>query len=300
MFGGKAVLCAINKRITIESKLVKSPTIKIISDLGTVEISKYASIKKIKPVFRPIFYIAQKTLREFDSESGLKISITSEFPSGVGLGSSSACCVAAVSSISGLFTRYSKKKILQFAIEAEKTVFSGTSGADSTICTYGGVIEYKKNGTIKKINLKSRLQLLVINSKIIHSTSRVVSKVRQFKDQNQRVFSVLYKSESELIEDALKSLKKKNLKNLGRKMLKNQEYLDTIGVSNKNLNLILETVSERAFGAKITGAGDGGCVIALVDRTNKNSVINALQSHGYEYFLTQIDTCGVKQRTIDE
>ena len=70
--------------------------------------------------------------------SGIIIKIDSEIPSGVGLGSSSACCVAAAASIMNLFEKTSREKILQMSIDAEKTIFPNTSGADCNVCTYGG------------------------------------------------------------------------------------------------------------------------------------------------------------------
>ena len=76
--------------------------------------------------------------------NGVEITIDSDIPIGVGLGSSSACCVAAAASISGLFKELSSEEILNLSIEAEKTIFPDTSGADCTVCTYGGMIVYDK------------------------------------------------------------------------------------------------------------------------------------------------------------
>ena len=85
------------------------------------------------------------------------MTINSDIPIGVGLGSSSACCVAAAASISGLveegsgaglasmqMKKLSSEDIVEISIEAEKTIFPDTSGADCTVCTYGGMIVYDK------------------------------------------------------------------------------------------------------------------------------------------------------------
>ena len=292
VYGGKAILCAIDKRITVESELVDSATIKIESDLGTVTISKSESIKNVDSKFRPVFFIAQKILQQ--SNLGIRISIKSEIPSGVGLGSSSACCVAAARSISGLFKKTSKEEILKLALEAEKTVFENASGADTTSCTYGGIMEYTKNGT-KNIDVIPNFYLVIANSKIIHSTSDVVSRVKQFKETHAEEFSLLCINEASLIEEAINSLNRNDLKKLGEKMLVNQTYLHKIGVSNESLDAMIDSAKSVSYGAKITGAGDGGCIVALVDDSNLRATLDALSK--YECFSTKIDSIGVKEIT---
>jgi mevalonate kinase len=229
----------------------------------------------------------------FKHSGGIEITIDSDIPSGVGLGSSSACCVAAAGSISGLFTKYSKDEILNLAIEAEKTIFKDTSGADCTVCTYGGIMEYDKKRGFKKINTISELCFVIANSKIPHSTKRVVSKVKEFKEQNEKKFSELCEKEARLIEEVKIALKSHDMKLLGDAMIKNQKFLDQIGVSNEILHKLLEEANKTSFGSKITGAGDGGCIIALVDESNLENTLQNLQSKNHECFSVQIDSKGL-------
>lgn len=296
VYGGKAILCSIDRRITVESEMVNTNTIEIISELGTIKTSKEEPIKTIDSKFRPMVFIAQKILNEFNSKSGLKISIRSEIPSGVGLGSSSACCVAAASSISSLFTNYSRDEISKIALEAERTVFEKASGADTNICTFGGIMEYTKQGT-NHLDLSPKFQLVIANSKIVHSTSEVVSRVKQFREKQESVFSLLCQNESSLIEEALDALKRNDLNTIGGKMLVNQTHLQKIGVSNQTLDTMITLVNGISYGAKITGAGDGGCIITLVDDSNLEKTLNALEK--YECFVTKIDTLGVEQEHKD-
>ncbi|MGQ0606753.1 MAG: mevalonate kinase [Candidatus Nitrosotenuis sp.] len=297
VYGGKAILCSIDRRITVESKLVNSDSIEIISELGDIKTSKEESIRDVDSKFRPIVFIAQKVLRQFNSKLGLRISIRSEIPAGVGLGSSSACCVAAASSISGLFTNYSKEEILKLAIEAEKTVFENASGADTSICTYGGIMEYTKQGT-KSLDLKPKFQLVIANSKMTHSTGEVVSRVKQFREKQDGVFSLLCQNESSLIEVALDALKRNDLRTIGEKMLVNQAHLQKIGVSNHILDAMINSVGSISYGAKITGAGDGGCIVALVDDSNLKKTLDILGK--YECFATKIDMLGIEQKIVKD
>ncbi len=294
VYGGKAILCAIDKRITVESEMTKTNNIEIESGLGKLVIPKSDSYKNADSVFRPLVYIAQKMLEKFHSKAGMRIRVSSEFPSGVGLGSSSACCVAAAGSISSLFENHTKEEILKIAIDAERTIFENTSGADCTACTYGGILEYSKDGQIKKLEIVPKLELVVANSGIIHSTSKVVSMVKHFKDGKPEIFSSLCILEVNLIEDALDALQKNDLVKLGKLMIQNQEFLEKIGVSNDILNSMISLVKDASYGAKLTGAGDGGCIIALADKSNLKKTLNALAKK-YECFSAKIDTNGLEQ-----
>ena len=102
---------------------------------------------------------------------------------GVGLGSSSACCVASAAAILGLFSETSKERVLELAIEAEKIIFQNTSGADCTVCTYGGIMEYDKKNKFKKIESEPNFHLVIANSNIKHSTELVVAGVKRFGEE---------------------------------------------------------------------------------------------------------------------
>ena len=64
-------------------------------------------------------------------------------------------------------------------------------------------------------------------------------------------------------------------------MLKNQEYLETIGISNEKLRSMIELAQKSSFGAKITGAGGGGCIIALTDESNLEKMIEQFKKGHY-------------------
>ena len=142
--GTKAILAAIDKRVTVTSSFTEDKTVKINSELGTIEVPISSSHEEVKSEFKPFVFLANKIINFNQNVNGLEITINSDIPIGVGLGSSSACCVAATASISGLFKEVSSEENLKMSIKAEKTIFPDTSGADCTVCTYGGIIEYDK------------------------------------------------------------------------------------------------------------------------------------------------------------
>lgn len=293
VYGKKAILASIDKRVTVISEKKSENIISVKSNLGQLIKPVTESINKINSPLKPFFYIAKEMVKKFNFEGGINIVVESDIPSGVGLGSSSACCVAGAASISNLFTKLSKEDIIDLAIKAEQTIFKDTSGADCTVCTHGGIIEYDKQKGFKKINSESELTLVIVNSGQIHSTSVTVSKVKKFKEKNEEKFSALCEKEDLLVENIKKSLVKNDLMAIGKSMTENQNYLEEIGISNDKIREMIILAGNSAYGAKITGAGDGGCIIALVDATNLDDTLKNLQMKNYECFSVKIDSKGL-------
>ena len=294
--GTKAILAAIDKRVTVTSTFTENKTIKVNSQLGTIEVPISSSHEEVKSEFRPFVYLANKIINSEQNASGLEITIDSDIPIGVGLGSSSACCVAAAASISELFNELSSEEILKMSIEAEKTIFPDTSGADCTVCTYGGMIEYP---SVEKIDNTFDLNLLIANSMIPHNTKNSVEKVNKFKENDEERFSQLCDLETKLIDEVITAMKNNDATTFGLKMSENQKYLEEIQISNDTLRDMISSLKEISLGTKITGAGDGGCIIALVKDENMDKV-TALLPKDKEYFSAKIDTKGVVWSTIEE
>ena len=294
--GTKAILAAIDKRVTVTTTFTENKTIKINSELGTIEVQISSSHEEVKNEFRPFVYLANKIINSDQNVSGLEITIDSDIPIGVGLGSSSACCVAAVASICGLFKELSSEEILGMSIEAEKTIFPDTSGADCAVCTYGGMIEHP---SIEKIDNTFDLNLLIANSMIPHNTKNSVEKVNKFKENDEERFSQLCDLETKLIDEVITAMKNNDATTFGLKMSENQKYLEEIQVSNDTLRGMISSLKEISLGTKITGAGDGGCIIALVKDENMDKV-PALLPKDKECFSAKIDTKGVVWSTIEE
>ena len=336
---------AINKRATVTSSFTEDKTIKVNSELGTLEVPISSSHEEVKSEFRPFVYLANKMIDSNQNVNGLEITIDSDIPVGVGLGSSSACCVAATASIYGLveegsgrgeaslqIKKLSSEEIVEISIEAEKTIFPDTSGADCTVCTYGGMIVYDKINGIEKIdNTKYKikdfetvtdLNFIIANSMIPHSTKISVERVKKFKENNEEDFSTLCRYVTNLISGVLHELKNEDSEDglgfegdLSLAMMSNQQFLSRIGVSNATLNSMLSALRSNSdsfdahghggaglLTAKITGAGDGGCVIALVE--DRDGIVGrlakarAVLGKDKECFSAKIDTKGVVWNTI--
>ena len=291
VYGGKAILCAINKRVSVTAEKIKGEKISIKSNIGNLELEPNKLISEINSPLKPFYYLANKIIEK--QNTGIEITVESDIPLGVGLGSSSACCVAGAAAISRLFEKTSKEEILELAIEAEKTIFENTSGADCTVCTYGGIMEYDKENGFEKIESEPNFHLVIANSNIEHSTESIVARVREFKEIDETRFATLCNNESKLVKDVLGLLKENNIKEIGDKAIQNQEYLETIGISNDKLREMIQIGQNKSFGAKITGAGGGGCIFALTDESNLDQTMNQFKEKNYDCFSVKIDFKGL-------
>ena len=266
VYENTAILGAINKYATVTTEKTNTDNILISSSLGQSSMKKDEDVSNVEKKFRPFFYIAKQVIEKNNFDKGITIKIESDIPIGAGLGSSSACCVAAAASILNLFNITDEKEVLELAINAEKTIFPNTSGADCTVSVSGGIIEYQKEKGFSKIETENEFNFIIIDSEQVHSTDKVVERVRKFKENNSDVFTELCSEEERLITKALDSMKKNDLETIGKCMAQNQMFLEQIGVSNDELLSITKEIEKITFGAKITGAGDGGCIIALTKK----------------------------------
>ena len=291
--GTHAVVCAINKRVSVTSETNDTAAISIESSLGKSAIPITEEVETVEKKFRPFFFIAKEVISDHNFKNGINIKIESDIPIGAGLGSSSACCVAGAASISNLFSKPDISQILDMSIDAERTIFPKTSGADCTVSALGGIIEYQKESDPKSIKTEHDFDFVVVNSQKMHNTDAVVSRVNQFKEKNEDAFSELCKEEDNLISKAVDSLQTFDLDIIGKCMSQNQIFLERIGVSNNVLLDIVKSIEKETFGAKLTGAGDGGCVIALTEKSKKDSVVKNM-SQKYETFPVTIEKTGMQ------
>ena len=292
VYDNRAILAAIDKYVTVTSEKTNTDNILISSSLGQTSIQKDEDENEIGKKFRPFFHIAKQLISKNNFDKGISIKIESDIPIGAGLGSSSACCVAAAASISNLFNSTNEKEILELAIQAEKTIFPNSSGADCTVSMYGGIIEYQRERGFSKINTENEFNFLIIDSEQVHATDKVVKRVKKFKEENQNIFEELCSEEERLITKALDSIKNNDLETVGKCMAQNQIYLEQIGVSNDKLLSITKEIEKITFGAKITGAGDGGCIIALTQKDD--DLLEYVNTTKYQTHKVSIQKTGMQ------
>lgn len=200
----------------------------------------------------------------------LKISGVSDIPIGSGLGSSAAICVAILKLIAGIFGKSLEREILSEAARELEGRFHGkSSGLDTATVAWEQMLLFRTGEKPKEISVRSwdhkgPLRFALIDSGIRSSTISMVKKAEPWFTDKKEGEGRVAKFEALSIQCAT-ALETGDLAGLADAMNQNHRYLNESGVSNSTLeSLRVEIMKSGALASKITGAGGGGCVLALL------------------------------------
>jgi mevalonate kinase len=226
----------------------------------------------------------------------LEIWVGGELPTFSGIGASAASSVAIARAISEEFEmKLSNEKINEIAYEAERAYAGTPSGIDNTAATYGGLLWFKKNLTggpnnIERLKIKKPIEIVMGNTGIVANTEAMVAGVAKRKSKYPEKYNKLFKQAEGLVYYAKKTLEKFDLKKIGKLMNENHRLLQAIEVSSKELNHLVEiALDQGAYGAKLTGGGGGGCMVALTPgKSLQENVAKAIEREGFKVLRTKI------------
>jgi len=225
----------------------------------------------------------------------LDIWLGGNLPSFSGIGASAASSVAIARALAEEFEMdLSDEKINDVAYEAEKAYAGTPSGIDNTAATYGGLIWFKRNlmggpNTIEKLSMREPVEIVMGNTGIVADTKEMVAGVAARKKRNPKEYDWLFKQAEDLAFAAKKALAKFDLRKVGELMNANHRLLQEIEVSCKELDYLVDLArTQGAFGAKLTGGGGGGCMVALTPGKLQEVVAAAMEKEGFEVLRTKI------------
>jgi len=226
----------------------------------------------------------------------LEITFSGDLFAASGVGASAAQATSLARAINDSFTlMLDDDKINEAAYEGEKAYHGTPSGIDNTASTYGGLIWFVKNldggkNTLENLRSPKKIPLVIANTGITASTTDVVADVRRLKESNPEKFENIFNEYKDLSEKAKKALLESDKSLIGKLMNQNHKLLQDITVSSEiNDKLVEIALDNGALGAKMTGTGRGGLVIALAenDEVQKN-ITNAIEMKGYDAWKTLI------------
>jgi mevalonate kinase len=227
---------------------------------------------------------------------GLNIEINSAIPVAAGLGSSAAV-IAAVTAAAGslLEAKMSKEDVFRITCETEKVVHGTTSGVDPAISTFGGALLFQIDTGFKSLEVKGNIPLVVGDTGVKRSTRVQVEKVRSVMENYPSIFEPLRKVAREIVLRAINAFKENDMVTLGELMNINHALLYGIGVSDESLEWLINASRKAgALGAKLTGAGGGGCMIALARDERLEQVLEAIMRAGGRPFIARKTDEGIK------
>ena len=227
---------------------------------------------------------ALRVARAFYDDS-LEFSLTAEMrlPSGAGMGSSAALGVAVLRALDqarGL-TR-PDDEIYERSLAWERVFHGNPSGVDNAMATHGGIALFQKGTPLTRIVPRHPVSLVVAHSGTSSSTKEMVDSVaRQFTREPERI-GKLFDAIAAIVSNGKLALEQGQLATLGQLLTMNHKLLSSLMLSTDALEeMIQAAMAAGALGAKVTGAGGGGCMIALVDTpAHKQAVSAALEQLG--------------------
>jgi len=223
-----------------------------------------------------------------------KIALSGNLIAASGVGASAASCAAIARAFSDeLDLKYSDEQVNHVAYEGEKGYHGTPSGIDNTAATYGGLIWYKREGTsqiMERLALRKPVEIVMGNTGIVADTKVVVADVKERKEKSPEKYAQIFKDAAELVQEARRQLVAFDLQQLGISMNKNHELLRQIGVSCDELDALVSLAREHgALGAKMTGTGRGGYIVALTPGTKlQERVAVEIERKGFQALRTRI------------
>ncbi len=285
VYGHPCIVTAVDQRVRVsigsngEGEIhVKSPNVgldeykKKLSQLGKGEVPKSMMF---------VEYLIKRIYKKYKLKKGITIITDSDFSCQFGFGSSAAVAVATAQALSEYFElKMSKQEIFEESYSAVLDVQGVGSGFDVAASVFGGTIYYVTPGKVIEQIYKGNLPMVVGYTGIKADTPTLVRQVAELRRKEKWVDPV-FADITRLVNRCKKLFKSKDFVRLGKYLNKNQTLLSTLKISSERLdNLISVSKKAGAYGAKLSGAGGGDCMIAFVDRTKKKEVIEAIQAAG--------------------
>jgi mevalonate kinase len=257
---------------------------------------KLADDRPAVPNYKETKYEEQKTsienmlkhLNIDTTKTGFQIDLGGDLVCASGIGASAASCVAIARALNKEYSLgLDDEQINETAYVGEMGYHGTPSGLDNTASTFGGLIWFVRDLSggppkFERMKLGKAANLVIASTGLTASTKEVVGDVRSKKDDDPGWFNSISDEYVQLVNDARESLTSLNFERVGKLMNKNHELLQQLTVSCKELDSLVDVARDNgAIGAKMTGTGRGGNIIALApDESARDGIAAALRNSG--------------------
>lgn len=244
----------------------------------------------------PLSELTLTVLRQFGVQRmpDIEITITSDIPIASGMGSGAAIATAIVRALALAFGRdLSAAEVSALVYESERRFHGTPSGIDNTVIAYERAIWFQRRSEpphqIEPLSIAAPFVLLIGDTGVRSATRLPVGEVRRRWERNPSRYEALFDAVAEVVHQVRRALAEGDRAALGPLLDRNQALLEEIGVSSPELErLIAAARSAGARGAKLSGGGWGGVMIALVETETAQQVREALQAAGATHVLETV------------
>jgi len=212
----------------------------------------------------------------------LTITISSTIPIARGLGSGAAISTAIVRALSKYFDKeLSPRAISDLVYEVEKIHHGTPSGIDNTVIAFERPVYFVKSQTCEALRVKRPFIIVIADTGVQSPTKVAVAEVRRAWERDRERYEDIFDQIGYLAQRGRRAIERGEIEEMGHLMNENHRLLRLIGVSSPELEDLVRAAREAgALGAKLSGAGRGGNMIALVTEETKGAVVKALREAG--------------------
>lgn len=224
----------------------------------------------------------------------IKITYGGTLLAGSGVGASAASCVSLARALNAEFNLgYSIEQINRVAWQGEFPYHGVASGVDNTASTYGGLLLFHLKDSqqhFEKIATPKPFEIVLANSGITANTALLDEFTERQKKDDPKLFAARLKRITDQARDMQKALVAGDLPKVGKIMSENHEILIEMDMSHPTLDYLCKLALEKgALGAKVTGGGRGGYMVALTPgKELQDKVSSAFEKEGYKLIRATI------------
>ncbi len=294
LYGKHCIVTAVNKRTRASFKRAKN----IVINAKDFNISNF-TIRNFDAIPKPLRFVSsaiEQFHEKYKIKSGFSLSTYGDLKSHFGLGSSAAIIVCIIKGLARLFRVYLQKMdIFNISHKIVRLIQGVGSGFDVAAATYGGTLKFANGGkTLEKIKIDN-LPLIVGYSGVKADTSAIIRSVTARYKKYPQYHNSIFNSIDRISIKASNEVKDENWKRVGDLMNKNQRLLRKLDVSSPRLEKLISAARHSgAYGAKLSGAGIGDCMIALASDSKREDVEHAIEKAGGTVLDLKTNASGVR------
>ncbi len=303
VYGYPCIVTAVNARIAATVKIIEESVFELdasdvnihgykkpMSEIGMGDISKDAKFAE---------FAVKNFVKTFPFSGGISIQTQAQFTKSIGFGSSAATVVSILAALVKLtHPPVSEKQLFLLAKQTVLDVQQAGSGFDVAVALYGGTVLFENYGEkIEPLSMQP-IPLVVGYTGVKADTATLVNSVSQKREKEKVKVDRIFEAIGKLVDEAKERMIEGDWERVGRLMDFNQEYLRNVGVSSETLELLISAAKKAgAWGAKLSGAGGGDCMIAVASPDKRQNIVNAIVAAGGTVINVMTGEQGVRAET---
>jgi mevalonate kinase len=218
------------------------------------------------------------------------IQIESQIPIASGLGSGAAISAAVVRSLAKLFDIALDLAVInEIVYQTEKFFHGNPSGIDNSVIVYERAVYFIREQPLEFIHIAAPFELVIADTGVRAPTHIAIRRVRELYDSNMPLVSAVLDEIGAIAVQARQIIETGQTEALGVLMSRNHVLLQQLAVSSPELDMLVDAaLAAGAVGAKLSGGGMGGNMIALVSQDNRERVLAELRRTGAVHVLSAV------------